>query len=312
MALLAALGHVANVGQFVEIGQGHAHQKEQIRWTRRNYSLDSQALKIDLLGAARDDVRGTYDTYVERLDSLLLLNALLLPFALNTLQFSNQFVPGLDCLTRDDPQTCIEIKHKIIHTLWVYLVGIDLFIPFWSILLLLLCKRKLDSWLQKTLDDLQRMRKMIISKDTPDVTTWSKETEENLAAEQKKVVACLGSFIVDYQDLFMDLWSSECAPLVNIATKMLWSSATVAIVLTAFMFWIYLVDREYRDNHDPWHFAFMSLLGLGLPLLYFIYDWCIRKPASMPVTSRVATYADLPLRRDSRISVGPGGSRTLQ
>merc|ERR1719463_971048 len=107
MALLGALGHLANVSQFAEIYQGHAHQREQIRWTRRNYALDSQALKIDLLGAARDDVRGTYDTYVERLDSLLLLNALLLPFALNTLQFSDQFVPGLDCKTEE----CIEVKH---------------------------------------------------------------------------------------------------------------------------------------------------------------------------------------------------------
>ena len=43
MALLSALGHLANFGQFVEIGQGHAHQREQIRWSRRGYTLDAEA-----------------------------------------------------------------------------------------------------------------------------------------------------------------------------------------------------------------------------------------------------------------------------
>lgn len=290
MALLAALGHVANVGQFVEIGQGHAHQREQIRWSRRNYSLDSQALKIDLLGAARDDVRGTYESYVERLDSLLLLNALLLPFALNTLQFSGQFVPGLNCMDRNDPNTCIEVKYAWVHTFWVYQVGIDLFIPFWSILILLNCKQKLDSWLQKTLDDLQRMRRMIISNDPPENAAWSKAAEESMAAEQKRIVACLGGFIVDYQDLFMDLWKSECAPLVAAATVLLWSSATVAIILTAFMFWVYLVDREHVDNGDDWHFLGITFVGFLIPIVYFVRSWR-RKPTRTPSFNSVAAGA---------------------
>jgi len=293
MALLAALGHVANVGQFVEIGQGHAHQREQIRWTRRNYALDSQALKIDLLGAARDDVRGTYDTYVERLDSLLLLNALLLPFALNTLQFSDQFVPGLDC---KDADHCIEVQHPWLQTLWVYLVGIDLFVPFWSILILLQCKKKLDSWLQQTLDDLQRMRKLIITNDVPDNNAWSKESEEALLAEQKRVVACLGGFIVDYQDLFMELWNSECRPMVNLATKMLWCSATIAITLTAFMFWIYLVDRQ-NDNYDEWHFGIISVIGLSVPMIALFRGW-LKQPRRMQSLIRAESHAEV-LRRSS-------------
>jgi len=322
MALLAALGHVANLGQFVEIGQGHAHQREQIRWTRRNYALDSQALKIDLLGAARDDVRGTYDTYVERLDSLLLLNALLLPFALNTLQFSDQFVPGLDCLDRPDPDSCIEMKHPWLQTLWVYLVGIDLFVPFWSILMLLHCKRKLDSWLQHTLGDLQLMRRGIMNTDILESSEWTKQVEDQLAEEQKRVVATLGGFIVDYQEIFMQLWNEECAPLVAIATLLLWASATIAITLTAFMFWIYLADRETKEgaraSGDYIHFGILSIIGLGIPLAYFLRVWILgrRRSRSNAATGTIAgdlrsngdellpSVSPMAIRRESLRNVG--------
>merc|ERR1712007_27319 len=101
-------------GQFVEIGQGQAHQREATRWARKNYALDTQALKIDLLGDTREDIRRTYDTYIERLDTLLLLNAIILPFALQTLQFSDQFVPGFACAVNPDTY-CLVAQYPWLH-----------------------------------------------------------------------------------------------------------------------------------------------------------------------------------------------------
>mmetsp|Transcript_33061 Transcript_33061/g.71967 ORF Transcript_33061/g.71967 Transcript_33061/m.71967 type:complete len:341 (-) Transcript_33061:182-1204(-) len=275
MALLSALGHVASLGQFVEIGQGHAHQREQIRWSRRGHALDSQALKVDLLGAARDDIRGTYDTYVERLDALLLLNALLLPFALNSLQFSDQFVPGLGC----SANLCVESEYPVIYTAWVYLVGIDLVMPFWAILLLLLSRMKLDGWLQQTLEDLHDLRRSIMPQS---FAKLDDSTENSLAEEQQQTIARLGTFIVRSQDGFMDLWTSQCAAHVTWATRFLWVSAYVAIAMTAFMFWIFLVDRPEGEHHNHVHFLCITLVGLLGPVV--AYAWSRRNRAALSIS----------------------------
>lgn len=276
MALLSALGSLSNLGEVLQLGTGHKYQKETMQWTRRNYALDVQALKIDLLGAARDDVRGTYDTYIERLDTLLLLNALLLPFALNTLQFSDEFVPQ----TEIDCPHCIQATRPWLVYIWVILVGMELILPFWSILLLLRCKTWLDSWLQHTLSELQEMRRNIIrSRDAHTVvsdTAVGNQREEDVATEQQKIIASLGEFIVDYQDLFGDLWNEQCTPLVFWATRMLWFSAYVAITLTGLMFWIYLFNRDDPQQQPAnFHFAWLIVVGLSAPVALVLWEvWC--------------------------------------
>lgn len=293
MALLSAIGQIANLGQFVEIGQGHAHQQEAVRWARRNYELDTQALKIDLLGAARDDIRGTYDTYVERLDSLLLLNALILPFALNTLQFSDVWVPSLNCpaaaeAAHQDPNTeCIAVKFRWMHTLWVYLVAIALFLPFWAILLVLQCKRRLDTWLQRTLEDLQMMRKSIITSASSEFGSnarnarssqkSSKQVESDLAEEQQRVIADLGSFIVQYQDTFAVLWRQQCIPLVTHSTQLLWTATSFAVLLTSYMVWMYLANRPEYLRGDNVHFAGIIIVGFTVPGVYFLRYICNKR-----------------------------------
>ncbi|CAE7216074.1 unnamed protein product [Symbiodinium sp. KB8] len=113
--LLNGIGHLANLGQFVEIGQGQAFQREQMQWARRAYCLDSRALRIDLLNAVKEDVRDHHQTYASRIDTLLLVHTLLLTFALATLQYSDQFVPVSGCVE------CEENEHPWLVTCWVRL-----------------------------------------------------------------------------------------------------------------------------------------------------------------------------------------------
>mmetsp|Transcript_8401 Transcript_8401/g.18244 ORF Transcript_8401/g.18244 Transcript_8401/m.18244 type:complete len:390 (+) Transcript_8401:171-1340(+) len=293
MALLSALGHLANLGQLVDIGQGQAHHREQIWWTRRNYALDAQALKIDLLGAARDDVRGTYDTYIERLDTLLLLNALLLPFALNTLQFSDEFVPKTE--NDADCNDCIEARHPWLGYVWVYLVAACLILPFWALLLLLRCKMDLDRWLQHTLDSLQALRRDMIapSRVSAEVVATAagrrgaeaaRQKQEELAEEQEHVVAQLGSFIVEYQDMFTEVWGGHCAPMVFWATRLLWMSACLAIALTGHMFTIFLANRRGEQREAADHFFVLFCAGLGLPVVVYAWSRC-RSPWPAPPQS---------------------------
>lgn len=267
MALLGALQHFASLGQFGKVGQGHAHQKEQLRWAIRDYMLDSQALRIDLLRCARCDVRSTFDTNREQLDTLLFLNALLFAFALGTMQMSDNFIPGLGCLEAhpNDHEYCVEMKYMWLQTIWVYLIGLDLFFPFWSILLLFSCRYKLEIWLSETLDELQKLRKDIILSDVSETdVAWTAEAEEQFIVEQKRVMENLGSFMRDHQD-------HNCydfAPQLSLAKSFLYSSAAVAIVLTTFMMWIFLVGSDIMYRFDSTHFLYLSVLGLGVPCLY--------------------------------------------
>jgi hypothetical protein len=274
MALLAALGHVSNLGQLVEIGQGHSHQREQIRWTKRGFAADSQALKVSLLGAARDDIRGTYDSYVERLDSLLLLTGILFTTALSLIQFSNNFMPGLTCLDRKDAEDCIEVRFPWLLTVWTYLIAIDLFLPLYSLCALLYCKRKLETWLQHTLYRLQQMRKDIVITDIRDTTAAQ---EEEMAEDQKRIVAEMGDFIVRSQDSFLAGWNADCALHASATHWLLFFSVFISEILVAFMVWVYLADRVSSESYDHIHFAVISIVGFALPSSFFIIDGFAKK-----------------------------------
>jgi len=201
----------------------------------------------------------------------------LLPFAFNTLQFSDEFVPKTEAACDND---CFEARNPWIADLWVYLVGGSLIMPFWS-LLCPWCKTKLDHWLQFTLGELQKLRREIITR--PPST--EAVTSENAYADHEEIVTCLGSFIVEYQDFFSDVWSSQCAPLVHNATRLLWSSAYVSVGLVGLMFWIFLVNRKGEQKHVHLHFAWVIVTGLLAPVLVFLYR-CVRHGRLMPEPQR--------------------------
>lgn len=272
MAFAGVLGHLANLGQVVALGQGHAYQREHVKQSRLNYTLDIQALKVDLLGTARDDVRSTYETYMERLDTLLLLNGLLLTFSLNTLQYSDAFLPQ-----GDSCHDCIEVVHPWIASTWTLMVAASLILPFWSLMLLLWCKADLDKWLHQTLDWLQQLRRCLFRQLAPtDETTGStgSATVESNGAEAEEAVATLGGFIVLYQDRLMDLWDGRCAPLVLWATRLLWLSVYVSVALVAGTFWVFLADRPGEQHPAHLHFLWVVLLGVLLPAGCSAYEWC--------------------------------------
>lgn len=272
MAFFSALGLVANVGGALQIAQEEVHQRESVRWTARGYALDAHSMKANLLSAARDDIRCTYDTHSERLDSLLLFNALLLPFALNTLQFSEPFVPGNNCPY--DPSSHkpidVECKYPILHTIWVYLIAVDLIIPFWSIGLLLRCKYILDNWMSTVIIDINEARRFFVTDLSCSETSRAKA--DAYADETNKLVQNFMNLFADCQEEFQEMWYQECYPLVKIATKLLFSAACVAQVLTMYMFFIFLTHRT-EGHGDAISFAVLCILGLSLPGVLWGYQW---------------------------------------
>lgn len=276
MALFGALNHLANLGQVVRLGQSRLQQKEQVVLSQIGYQLDLQALRIDLLSAARETMQATYDSYHSRLDTLLLLNALIMPFAFNTLQFSDQF------LLRSAEQCphCLEVRHSWLTTLWVYLVGVDLVMPFWSLLLLLHCKMQLESWLQLSLNELQAARRTILGAISVTCTSPSAaatpqgpctQSGSVNVAEHEEAIAIMRNFMVSCQELFNEQWGTRCSPLVWWATLLLWCSIVASLVLISLMVWLYMERNNGAVHENHIQFAFIIGLGLVVPPAWFAH-----------------------------------------
>merc|ERR1711971_788621 len=146
------------------------------------------------------------------------------------------------------------------------------------------CKRRLDRWLQTTLEDLQYVRKgMVVHTTNPhDRAKGHKQMEDELAEDQQRIIANLSGFIVAYQDQFNDHWYRSCYPLVLWANRLLWSSTTVAITLTAYMLprGSSLAQRrgaECRGARSFQRFQRVILMAvLGLPDVFDLQGLCVQ------------------------------------
>ncbi|CAK9049524.1 unnamed protein product [Durusdinium trenchii] len=247
--LLNGIGHLANLGQFVEIGQGQAFQREQMQWARRAYCLDSRALRIDLLNAVKEDVRDHHQTYASRIDTLLVVHTLLLTFALATLQYSDQFVPVSGCVE------CEENEHPWLVTCWVYAVSGILILPFWGIVLLIWSKLQLDHWLENSIGRLNVELRQSLSADVNVESLGDREGTE-LLERVEGAVTRLSSFVVEHQESFKRVWNQECRFMISAATVFLWVSCVLAILITAGMFWLFLQNHMTdQHRHAATHFA---------------------------------------------------------
>jgi hypothetical protein len=295
-AAATALGAMSDVGGLMVVAQNYKHQQENVRWIRRNYVLDTHALRLDLLSNAKDEIRVHYDTYVGRLDTLVLVNALLLPFGLASLQFTDFFIPTTskmgedECGEDDECDQWVESRHPWMVTFWTYRVGLTLFMPAWSIVLLIRCRTKLDSWLKSSLDHLSTERRlqvqgfctgsqagsfthsMVAPTESRRPDAENKASEE-IHREMHDVVARLGHFIVSYQDQFFRVWNNECGWMVRLSITLLFIAAVSALALTSLMFWMWVYNQATSPGGDNFHGAstlFCVVIGFGLvcPVIY--------------------------------------------
>jgi len=277
-----------NVGQVLELGQSHAHQREQMHWARRGYHLDSQSLRLDVLDHAKEEIRSHYDTHVGRIDTLLLVLALIWPFALNVIQFSDSFIPR----TAEECGECVEARHPWLVGMWIGLTGVILILPFWGILMLIRCKLKLDRWLERSLKGLNNKRRELVMASAPPTPrrplsrsfsslSYSKAQEEEEADEQhddetQQVVSELVNLVMEYQEHLAQIWRAECGKLVKAAMMVLWMSALAALLLTSVSVWIFLVNKGGVAEACSTWFAAIILLGCLGPAFYVLLQRCCR------------------------------------
>eukprot|EP00441_Pelagodinium_beii_P044043 CAMPEP_0197651374 /NCGR_PEP_ID=MMETSP1338-20131121/32240_1 /TAXON_ID=43686 ORGANISM="Pelagodinium beii, Strain RCC1491" /NCGR_SAMPLE_ID=MMETSP1338 /ASSEMBLY_ACC=CAM_ASM_000754 /LENGTH=363 /DNA_ID=CAMNT_0043225993 /DNA_START=48 /DNA_END=1139 /DNA_ORIENTATION=- len=264
-----------NVGQIGEFVQGHRQQKEQIQWARRAYRLECQSVRLDVFDHVKEEIRSHHATYMGNIDTLLLVMAIIWPFALNTIQFSDPFVPetGRQC------QDCIEHDYKFLMMTWVLLIGVILILPFWGILMLIRCKLKLDKWLEYSLARLNHARRENNGTKPATLPSRDKDLEEGLQEHPEELTNNLVNVMGECQEYLAALWKDECGWLVHISTSLLWVSSTAALMLTALSMWLYLVNKGGRTTHAAHLFASIVATGLVAPIVYVL---CQRSRQSFP------------------------------
>lgn len=245
-----------------------------MQWAKKDYEMGAQSLMLDALDHSKEEIRSHYSTYVNRLNTPLLVLCLIWPLALNTIQFSDPFVPGIEDNDPAHCPDCIENAYAWIIEWWVYLLATVLTLPFWGILMLIRCKLKLDSWLEYSLAGLSRERRRIV-----------KEAQAEQAApknDAERMVAQLVTVVLEYQDYLARIWTAECGWLVHASTMILWMSALGSLLLTALSEAIFLRDKGgFHTTCSPYFVAFI-IFGVIVPGVYVAYQRLFAAPVLIP------------------------------
>jgi hypothetical protein len=270
----------SQLGSFSEIFQNERQHKEQMYWIKRNYNQDTHSLLLDVIDHSKTEIRSHYQTYINLIDTPMLVLSLIWPFGLNTFQFSDPFVPGL-ADTGDCPE-CIEARRPWIIYAWVFFLTVVLVLPFWGILMLIRCKLKLDSWQQESLagikwhkdEALRRVDDIAHSVENMECHGSSAEAR---SITTPKIALELIKDVTKYQEKWRTQWDNECSWLVRASTTLLWMSAGGALILVTLSMVVFFSDKGgvYPD-YAPYFAAFMAS-GCVLPSVYVLQQEAVNK-----------------------------------
>mmetsp|Transcript_17366 Transcript_17366/g.40503 ORF Transcript_17366/g.40503 Transcript_17366/m.40503 type:complete len:315 (+) Transcript_17366:154-1098(+) len=281
------IGNVAQVGKF---GYATNNQEETVSWARRGFKLDSQAFCLDALDHAKEEVKSSYRTYVERISSVLLVLALIWPWGLSIIQYSDCFVPRREGKDSHD----LETEHPWLIHVWVFLAGCILVLPFWGILMLLHCKLKLDKWLETALASVKMKGNELVvmaglAEPEPQGPSLGFSPRLTFGSRRRRAVSPTGvpkttsaavlegnnsglalvNLSLQYQEYLGEIWNGECRILVQASTSLLWLSVVAALLLVSVSFWMFLHDTGGLLGEPAAPFLVVVLtFGCAVPLVY--------------------------------------------
>lgn len=148
-----------------QILQDHHYHQDEMRWNRRAFNLDSQALNLELVNTIRDDLRDLISQRAQQIDNVLLVNTLLFSFSFGFVcegtfpvsRTTSPCPPGGEAsfLTNG----CLRwYPTDFWLRLYVTMMVLTFVLPFWSIWFALECKSGLDAFLNKILREERSSR----------------------------------------------------------------------------------------------------------------------------------------------------------
>eukprot|EP00747_Dinoflagellata_sp_TGD_P165326 gnl/TRDRNA2_/TRDRNA2_186448_c0_seq1.p1 gnl/TRDRNA2_/TRDRNA2_186448_c0~~gnl/TRDRNA2_/TRDRNA2_186448_c0_seq1.p1 ORF type:complete len:357 (+),score=33.96 gnl/TRDRNA2_/TRDRNA2_186448_c0_seq1:206-1276(+) len=317
--LMSIADQIQNIGQLVEICQNHVYHEECCSMHHRSIQMDAQSLRLDVLDHAKEEIRSHYDSYMRRSETVLLVTALLWPFALSFIQFSDPFIPATQKACPD----CIEVHYQWLVGIWIALMGIVLVLPFWGILMLIRYQQKLAGWLEYSLGRLNRERqKMAIVKAPPPEPplrtsisrSFSSLSLSNLECDHEKeddeeednteqLVCRLVNIVTECQECLAKMWTAECGWLIKAATRTLWISSYAGLLIAALSVWIFLVNSGGVHAILSGYFSAVIVLGCVGPLIYVMHQRInnrVEPPAPGEFEDMVMARSQFPLTTSFR------------
>mmetsp|Transcript_104100 Transcript_104100/g.303938 ORF Transcript_104100/g.303938 Transcript_104100/m.303938 type:complete len:361 (-) Transcript_104100:104-1186(-) len=147
---LAGLG--ALLGLF-GLGQSSAYHKHNLLWAEIDYFLQVRQVHIETLNNMREDLRDMYEMDGRKLDTNMIIATLLLGIGFGFV------VEGTFPGEKDKQHSEIYQAQQRMRVLYAIVAALALLCPFWSMLALMECRRRLDFFMNEFNDKFYRMLK---------------------------------------------------------------------------------------------------------------------------------------------------------
>mmetsp|Transcript_108505 Transcript_108505/g.317455 ORF Transcript_108505/g.317455 Transcript_108505/m.317455 type:complete len:377 (-) Transcript_108505:4-1134(-) len=148
-------------GLFVLIGLGQAtcHHRHELQWAEIDYFLQVRQVHIDTLNNMREDLLDLYEMDGRKLDTRMIVATLLLAIGFGFVVEGT--FPPTEPSGADETRTAYEI-YKAQHNpriAYSIIAALALLSPFWSLLALMECRRRLDFFMDAFNDKFYQMLK---------------------------------------------------------------------------------------------------------------------------------------------------------
>uniref|UniRef100_A0A7S4W1E0 Uncharacterized protein n=1 Tax=Alexandrium monilatum TaxID=311494 RepID=A0A7S4W1E0_9DINO len=145
----------ALVGLF-GLGQSSAYHKHNLQWAEIDYFLQVRQVHIDTLNNMREDLRDMYELDGRKIDTNMIVATLLLAIGFGFVVEGT--FPASDPGKSDAGHQTYEDQHNM-RVVYAVVAAFALLCPFWSMLALIECRRRLDFFMHQFNDKFYRMLK---------------------------------------------------------------------------------------------------------------------------------------------------------
>lgn len=153
-ALFAAVP--VTIGEGVSIYQGWHYGRRDQEWSRLNFEMDSQGMRMDLVGTIREEIRDQIQVAVSTLDNMMVVATLLLSIGF---AFASEMTSPPPC----SPCTSIE---KYLHFTYTLFCALSLVLPFWCLMFTLRIRYEVDHVMKRNVRELQGVLVKILNEKT--------------------------------------------------------------------------------------------------------------------------------------------------
>jgi len=134
------------IGEGVGIYQAWHYGRRDQHWAERNYKMDAQSMRIDLLGTVREEIRDQLELIVSSLDNMMVVATLMLSIGF---AFAAELAAPPSSHVDDSP-----LEHAL-HVAYAVLCALSLVLPFWCLIFTLRIRYEVDRVTKDHVAELQ-------------------------------------------------------------------------------------------------------------------------------------------------------------